>query len=177
MVNAGLLLLATAASANRLPHFRDAVLVIGCLIALNFPASMRIQKETFNGPFVELAEVVRRSGETSPVLLHNDCQTLYPSLFAVRTGRHILVTPRSGFDVSGSGVYQTARLSTSTDLGAILATTNRVWVVDMNPTGFHIEPGKILTHSGWKQVGPELSLSLSMSWVKVRLLRFEFSRN
>lgn len=162
-------------------------LFAGVLVALGLPASLRIQREVFNGPFHALAEQVigvtkRATGATLgpvptdeiPVFLHVDGQTLYPAWHAIPNGRHVLLLREAtSFDVSQSGVYETRRLAATRDLDAVMATTNRLWLVDMDPTGLHLNPAKILEHPGWTQITPVLALNLPMSWITLRLSYFE----
>ncbi|HMA96619.1 MAG TPA: hypothetical protein VKP30_28230, partial [Polyangiaceae bacterium] len=162
-------------------------LFAGALVALGLPASLRIQREVFNGPFQALAEQVigvnkRATSATPgpvltdeiPVLLHVDGQTLYPAWHAIPNGRHVLLLREAtSFDVSQSGVFETSRLAATPDLDAVMATTNHLWLVDMEPTGFHLNPAKILEHPGWTQLNPALALNLPMSWVTLRLSYFE----
>ena len=174
MCCAGLLLLATAIGLSQIPRLRHLSAALAVFVGLGLPAWVRIQAETFNGPFTRLANLLRDAGDSSPVLLHNDCQAFYPSWHAVTNARHILITKKGEFsDASGSGVYDTKHLASTSELSTVLETTQRVWVVDAEPAGFHVDPSRILEHTRWRQQGETISLSLPMSWVKVKLLRFE----
>ncbi len=174
MCCAGLLLLGAAAGICRLPRLSYVVTSATLLVSLGLPAWLRTQVATFNGPFAALAERVRDAGEPAPVLFHNDVQALYPSWHAASTARHVMVTQKGAkFDVSGGGVYETSRLSSTDALAPILDSTRRVWLVDAEPAGFHVDPAQILERRGWLPQGPVLELSQPRSWVKVKLTRFE----
>jgi 4-amino-4-deoxy-L-arabinose transferase-like glycosyltransferase len=169
-------------------RWHDAMFLLlgGALLALGLPASFRIQRDEFNGPFRALARQVTTftGGNASgpdiavdtpkPVLLHVDGQTLFPAWHALPAARHVLLLPRgAAFDVSEGGVYDTRRLGATDDVSTVLKETDQVWLVDMTPTAFHLDEAKILEHPGWFRVGPEVPLDLPMSWVKVRLSYFE----
>jgi hypothetical protein len=189
MVCAGVFLLATASGLDAITSRSSTTLfalLTGVLLGFGLPASLRIQREHFNGPFHALAARVdamapldgaeRRApkGLEPQVLVHVDGQTLFPAWHILPNARHVMLLDKgASFDVSESGVYDTARLSATRDLTATLAQTNHVWLVDMDPTGFHLDPARILAHPGWGQLGPAISLDLPMSWVKVRLSYFE----
>jgi 4-amino-4-deoxy-L-arabinose transferase-like glycosyltransferase len=171
---AGLLLLATAIGLCELPRFGQSLLVAALFVGLGFPAWLRVQFDTFGGPFFLLAKHVNNQDDSMPVLLHNDCQALYPSLYALPRAYHVLVTPQDApFDVSSGGVYDVTRLASTSDLTLVLDANRRVWVVDAEPAGFHVAPAQILAHAGWRQIGTPHPLILPMSWVKVTLTRFE----
>lgn len=173
MACAGLLLLATAVALARLPGNGWAVAGTLLLVALNLPAWLRIQTETFNGPFELLAAEVAAVGEPTPVLLHNDVQGLYPSWSSVPKATHVAVLPEPSLaDPTGDGLYDSARLMAA-DLDTALAKARRVWIVDTEPAGTHLQPSDVTRRPGWKQRGASLDLALPMSWVKLRVSRFE----
>lgn len=174
MCCAGLLLLATAIALGHLPLLNLQVAAMVVLLGLGVPAWVRIQTDTFNGPFAVLAKQVRDAGESVPVLLHNDVQGLFPSWHAIRNARHVLlVPPNTKFDVSSGGVYDTQRLTSTSDVSAILAQARGVWVVDTEPAGFHLDPSQITRHAGWQQQGQAVSITLPMSWVRAKLVRYK----
>lgn len=174
MTCSGLMLLFTAASIARLPRFGYVFATTVVLVGLGLPAWLRIQRETFGGPFAELAQAVREAGTPAPMLLHNDPQSLYPSWHAVPEARHVMVTEKgTSFDVSGGGVYDTQRLSSTDDLSLVLDQSNRLWIVDVPFASLHVDAERVLSQPGWKQKGPVVPLELPWSWVKARLTRYE----
>ncbi|MGC4067285.1 MAG: hypothetical protein QM784_22110 [Polyangiaceae bacterium] len=116
------------------------VLLTGGLLSLGLPASFRIQREIFNGPFQALAEhvnaIAKENATTAenatanatktstnislkdstnsevPVLLHVDGQTVFPAWHAIANARHVLLLDKGAtFDISEGGVYDTRRLA------------------------------------------------------------------
>lgn len=174
MVCSGLLLLAFATAISRPRQLGYSVLLTCILVALGLPAWLRIQFTTFNGPFADLAQQIRESKDPAPVLLHNDAQAYYPSWHAVSEGRHVIATAKgTSFDPTVKGVYGGHRLASTDDLTTVLDGVERVWLVDADPSGFHVESARIVSYPGWHQVGPKLRLEHPMSWVKLSLTRFE----
>jgi uncharacterized membrane protein len=174
MCCAGLLLLATARGLSKFPRLVQSLAVTTVLVGLGLPAWVRIHTEVFDGPFAILAKHVRDAGAPMPVLLHNDCQALYPSWHAVPQALHVMVTPKAApFDVSSGGVYDTTRLASTSELAGVLDANRRVWLVDAEPAGGHLAPSRIVETGEWHQVGQPIALTLPLSWVKVKLVRFE----
>lgn len=171
---AGLLLLAAAVALGRLPGPRLPLAATALLVALNLPAWLRIQTQTFNGPFELLAKETAAAGEPAPILLHNDGQALYPSWFAVTGATHVTLVEKGAppSDPTAGGLYDGERLR-SADLDTVLSNAERVWIVDAEPAGSHIDPTDITKRPGWVQRGEATPLALPMSWVKLNLLRFE----
>lgn len=174
MCCAGLLLLSTANGLSKLPRLLQSLTATAVLVGLGLPAWVRIHTEVFDGPFAILAKHVRGAGEPAPVLLHNDCQSLYPSWHAVPQALHVMVTSKDApFDVSLGGVYDVTRLASTSELSGILDANRRVWLVDAEPAGAHVDPSRIVNHNGWQQVGEPIALTLPMSWVRLKMTRFE----
>jgi 4-amino-4-deoxy-L-arabinose transferase-like glycosyltransferase len=170
---AGLLLLVTAIGLSRLPRL-VSIMSAALLVGLGLPAWVRIHTEVFDGPFAILAKQVRDAGTSELVFLHNDVQALYPSWHAVPKALHVMVTPKdSPINISAGGVYDVTRLATTSELKGILDVHRRVWVVDAEPAGFHVDPSRIVEQKGWHQAGEPTALSLPMSWVRLKLIRFE----
>jgi hypothetical protein len=173
MTCAALLLLATAVAIAGLPKASLSALATVLFVALNAPAWLRIQTQTFNGPFALLADEVAAAGKPAPLLLHNDVQALYPSWFAVPGAKHITLSPKGAtFDPTANGLYDGQRLWTG-ELDSALSKADRIWIVDAEPAAEHVHPQELTKHLGWIETAAPRTLELPMSWVKLKLRRFE----
>jgi len=174
LVCAGLFLLIAATCACAIPRLGNGVVMGACLIGLGLPASHRIHTQIFGGPFAALAEQVALAGERAPVLLHNDVQALFPSWYAVNTGRHVLVAAQgTNPQPPGQDVYPAGRLAATDDVTALLSDISNVWIADAFPSEYHVDRARILNLPGWRQKGGTVDLDLPLSWLKMRLSHFE----
>lgn len=172
IVCVGLALVAIAVGVAALPSRVPSLLALAALSLLCLPMTLRILSSTFNGPF---REVARRIGpDATSTVLHTDLQTLYPSWRLMPRAEHILLFPRHAelYD-PGAGVYENGRLLGTRDLTEVLAANAPVWLVEMKSARYRLPLSEILAHPGWHAVQPEQVLDAPMSWVKLRLSRFE----
>lgn len=169
---AGLLLLATAVALSSPLRPSVSVLGTGLFVALGLPAWLRIQTQTFNGPFELLAAEVAAAGLPAPLLLHNDGQALYPSWYAIPGADHAILSPKgSSSDPTSNGLFDGKRLL-SGELASLMNTTDRIWVIDAEPAARHVDLQPITNHPRWIQASEPSVLELPMSWVKLRVLRY-----
>jgi hypothetical protein len=171
---AGLFLLIAAFAVCAPSRLSHSVALAACLIGLGLPATHRIHTQIFGGPFARVAEAVAAAGEPHPILLHNDVQALFPTWYAVSAGRHVLVTASgASAETPGKDVYPADRLAATDDVASVLKNAASVWIVDASPSGYHIDPDRILERPDWHRTGDVIDLDLPPSWMKVRLSRFE----
>jgi hypothetical protein len=177
-------LLGAAAGVAALPRVLHSALAVALLVALNLPIDRQILGATFNGPLRELGE--RVGSDSSALLIHTDVQTPLPSWVQLPRARHVLLFPPEQEAWNpGAGVAEGESLSGSNDLAGVLgaATTSGpqggpapVWVVDSRTGAFHVPVWAITSHPGWRQVGPSELLELPLSWLKLDIARFEYTR-
>jgi 4-amino-4-deoxy-L-arabinose transferase-like glycosyltransferase len=144
-------------------------------VFLGVPAWWRIQTQTFNGPFTELAVEVRSA--TNPVLVHNPLPfsfVLQPALHAVPEARHVVVVPSSSdYDATGGGLHVPPLPEPVENLSALLDTAERLWFVDGIPGPDPLDAIAVESDPRWMKSGPNVTLEQPMSWVKLTLRKYE----
>lgn len=154
---------------------KATVAIAALFVLLGLPAWWRIQTQTFNGPFTELAHEVR--AEEKPLLVHNAVPfsfALHPAVHAVPEVRHVVVVPSlAEYDPTGGGLYVPPMAEPVESLGLLLDTAERLWFVDGIPGPDPLDAIAVESDPRWMKSGPNVTLEQPMSWVKLTLRKYE----
>lgn len=175
IVNAGALFAALAASIGRMPA-RVAVGTTLALVLLGLPAWLRIQIQTFNGPFERLASEVAAAGYPVPVLVHNGVPfsfAVFPTSHVVPHVRNVVIAPDAGFDPTAGGLYDPRRAEAVQGLAGLLDVAERIWVVDGSPGPDPLDRRVLDSDPRWVRSGADITLEEPTSWVKLTLRRYQ----
>ena len=166
----GLFLVCVSVGIAALPKSFLSAGATAILVALFLPADYNIQFETFHGPFHEVEAAIAEDGAQDEIIVHEDCQTLFPLQWGLPDHTHAMIAePGSALDLT-SGIYPEENLRVIRNLDEILKENRPFRLVDFSLSQT-VVTDTLTPPAGWKMAS-SLRFSPPLSFTHITLTRW-----